>query len=158
MEKEGEKHQCVVASRVSPSGDLAHNPGMFVPWLGIEPVTLWFPGQHSIPWAKPARAHCLDIAQVGYPFSVDGHLGYFCFPAVMNNTNMSVHVHIFVWIYIFKSLGKYLGVELLGYVWNFKSLLKRTVCVQSWLSSSYKSGVTANFLAILWCSTHVESI
>ena len=27
-EREGEKHQCVVASHVPPSGDLAHNPGM----------------------------------------------------------------------------------------------------------------------------------
>ena len=27
-----------------------------VPWLGIEPVTLWFAGQHSIHWATPARA------------------------------------------------------------------------------------------------------
>ena len=24
----GEKHQCVVASHLSPTGDLAHNPGM----------------------------------------------------------------------------------------------------------------------------------
>ena len=27
-----------------------------VPWLGIELVTLWFLGQHSIHWATPARA------------------------------------------------------------------------------------------------------
>ena len=27
-EKEGEKHQCVVASHVVPTGDLACNPGM----------------------------------------------------------------------------------------------------------------------------------
>ena len=27
-EREGKKHQCVVASRVSPTGDLAYNPGM----------------------------------------------------------------------------------------------------------------------------------
>ena len=33
-----------------------------VPWLRIEPVTLWFAGWHSIHWATPARAHryCLD--------------------------------------------------------------------------------------------------
>ena len=35
----GEKPQCVVASRVPPTPDLAHNPGMF-PRLGIEPATL----------------------------------------------------------------------------------------------------------------------
>ena len=27
-----------------------------VPWLGIEPVTLWFADWHSIHWATPARA------------------------------------------------------------------------------------------------------
>ena len=27
-----------------------------MPWLGIEPATLWFAGRHSIHWATPARA------------------------------------------------------------------------------------------------------
>ena len=27
-ERQGEKHQCVVASPTPPTGDLAHNPGM----------------------------------------------------------------------------------------------------------------------------------
>ena len=27
-----------------------------MPWLGIEPVTLWFAGQRSVHWATPARA------------------------------------------------------------------------------------------------------
>ena len=31
-EKEGEKHQCVVASHEPPTGDLAHNPGMCPDW------------------------------------------------------------------------------------------------------------------------------
>ena len=31
-EREGKKHQCVVASQVSPTGDLAHNPGMCHDW------------------------------------------------------------------------------------------------------------------------------
>ena len=35
-EREEEKHQCVVASHVPPTGDLACNPG-----LGIELVTPW---------------------------------------------------------------------------------------------------------------------
>ena len=30
-----------------------------VPWLGIEPVTLWFTGWHSIHWATPVRAWLL---------------------------------------------------------------------------------------------------
>ena len=31
-EREGEKHQCVVASLTPPTGDLAHNPGMCPNW------------------------------------------------------------------------------------------------------------------------------
>ena len=31
-EREGEKHQCVVATRVPPPGDLARNPGMGPEW------------------------------------------------------------------------------------------------------------------------------
>ena len=31
-EREGEKHQCVVASHVAPTGDLARNPGMWPDW------------------------------------------------------------------------------------------------------------------------------
>ena len=31
-EREGEKHQCVVASHVLPTGDLACNPGMYPDW------------------------------------------------------------------------------------------------------------------------------
>ena len=31
-EREGEKHQCVVASHAPPTGDLAHNPGMCPDW------------------------------------------------------------------------------------------------------------------------------
>ena len=40
-EREGEKHQHVVASCVPPTEDLSHNPDM-CPRLGIEPVTVWF--------------------------------------------------------------------------------------------------------------------
>ena len=38
---------------------LSWGPGLqprHVPWLGIEPVTFWFAGQHSIHWATPTRA------------------------------------------------------------------------------------------------------
>ena len=30
-----------------------------VPWLGMEPATLWFTGQHSVHWATPARVRTL---------------------------------------------------------------------------------------------------
>ena len=54
-ERKGEKYQCVVASHKPPTRDLARNPGM-CPRLGIELVTLWFAGQHSIHLTIPARA------------------------------------------------------------------------------------------------------
>ena len=53
-EREGEKHQRVVASCAPPTGDLACNPGM--PGLGIKPGTLCFTVWCSIHWATPARA------------------------------------------------------------------------------------------------------
>ena len=31
-EREGEKHQCVVASHTPPTGDLAGNPGLCPDW------------------------------------------------------------------------------------------------------------------------------
>ena len=54
-EREGEKHQCVVASRVPPTGDLACNPGMCPDWeLNARPFA--FNPQSSIHGATPARA------------------------------------------------------------------------------------------------------
>ena len=54
-EKEKETSMC---------GCLLHTPyqgpGLqprHVPWLGIEPATLWFAGWNSIHWARPARVH-----------------------------------------------------------------------------------------------------
>ena len=32
-----------------------------VPWLGIEPATLWFTGRRSIHWATPARAKVITF-------------------------------------------------------------------------------------------------
>ena len=51
-EKEGEKHP-PVASRMPPTGDLAHNPSRCPDgksnWRPFcELVTFWFAGQHSI--------------------------------------------------------------------------------------------------------------
>ena len=57
-EREGEKHQCVVASRAPPTGDLACNPGMCPNWelnwrpFGLQASTQSFgphqPGLHVI--------------------------------------------------------------------------------------------------------------
>ena len=52
-EREGEKHQCVVASLVTPTGDLAHNPDMCPDWeWNCDPLV----HSLSIHWATPARA------------------------------------------------------------------------------------------------------
>ena len=59
------KHECVVASWVPPTGDLACAT-RHVPWLGIEPGTIWFTGQHSIHWATPVRAKIFIIKKNGY--------------------------------------------------------------------------------------------
>ena len=64
-EREGEKHQCVVASQVPSTRDLAHHPGM-CPWLRIEPVTLCFIGWHSIHGATPARAYSCILVCVAH--------------------------------------------------------------------------------------------
>ena len=50
--------------RLVPSPSFHHYPPLpsplvtvrHVPWQKIEPVTFWFPGQHSTHWATPARA------------------------------------------------------------------------------------------------------
>ena len=53
-EKEREKYQCVVASHVVSTGDLAHNPGTCPDW-----ESNWQPmvcSLHSIHWVTLARA------------------------------------------------------------------------------------------------------
>ena len=53
--REALKHQCVVASHVPHTGDLSPQ-SRHVPWLGIEPPTLWFTDPCSIHWVTTARA------------------------------------------------------------------------------------------------------
>ena len=56
-EKEGEKHQCVVASRVSPTEDLARNPGTYPGWeLNWRPFGLQA-GTQFTELHQPAFAH-----------------------------------------------------------------------------------------------------
>ena len=60
-DREGEEHhQCARAILI---GCLLHVPNWGpgpqprrVPWLGIQPTTFRFTGQHSVHWATPARA------------------------------------------------------------------------------------------------------
>ena len=59
-EREGEKYQRVVTSHAPPNW----GPGSqsrHVPWLGIEPATLWFAGGCASHWATPARALSNDF-------------------------------------------------------------------------------------------------
>ena len=61
-EIEGEKYWCARETSINCPSHASHwGPGpqhKHVPWLGIEPETLQFAGQHSIHWATPARASC----------------------------------------------------------------------------------------------------
>ena len=57
----------------SMCGCLLHSPNRgpglqpsHVPRLGIEPVTIWFTGWHSIHWATPARAPGLFLKRPSY--------------------------------------------------------------------------------------------
>ena len=49
-EREGEKHQCMVASRTPPTGDLARNPGMCSHWESNQQP---FGSQASTPYTEP---------------------------------------------------------------------------------------------------------
>ena len=53
-ERMGEKHQCMVASYMPPSGDLPHNPGMCPDW---EP--------NQRPFGSQARAQSTELHQPG---------------------------------------------------------------------------------------------
>ena len=58
-ERERETSMCGCLSRTPYWG-----PGpqpRHVPWLGIEPMALWFAGRHSIHWAAPAGGICLQF-------------------------------------------------------------------------------------------------
>ena len=63
-EREGEKHQCVVASHTPPTGDLAHNPGMSPDW-----ESSWRPfgSQAGTQSAEPQQpGHNLDVINTFY--------------------------------------------------------------------------------------------
>ena len=57
--REGEKHECVVASRMPPTEDLAHNPGMYPDWeLNQQPFGLQTSAQSTEPH-QPRVSHPL---------------------------------------------------------------------------------------------------
>ena len=58
-----------------------------VTWLGIEPVTFWFAGQHPIYWTTPARAMLFSKVVVSiYILTNSGLLVHFPFLHVLANT------------------------------------------------------------------------
>ena len=60
-EREGEKHQCVVASHVPPTGDLARNPGMCPDWeSNRQPFGLQASTQSTEPY-QPGQNPCFYI-------------------------------------------------------------------------------------------------
>ena len=52
--KDGEKHQCVVASCMLPTGTRPTTQACAL--TGNSTAVLWFSGQHSVHWATPTRA------------------------------------------------------------------------------------------------------
>ena len=72
-ERRGEKHQCVVASRTPPTGDLACNPGMCPDWelnqrlfgsqACAQSTELHQPGHHiHFCHSSPKLGRCTDSA------------------------------------------------------------------------------------------------
>ena len=67
-EREGEKHNCVVASYKSPTGDLAHNPGICPDWES-----------NRQPFGSQARAQSTELHQPGsFLFSWHSTWHWFC--------------------------------------------------------------------------------
>ena len=59
--REGEKHQCVVASCTPHAGDLACNPGMYPDWeLNLQPFGSQSGAQSTEPHQLGPRQHIFD--------------------------------------------------------------------------------------------------
>ena len=93
-EREGEKHQCVVASRALPTGGLAHNPGMCPDWesnqrpfgsqAGTQPTEPHQPGKILIIFRergregerKGERHQCVRKTSITSSMTPTGHLAH----------------------------------------------------------------------------------
>ena len=64
-EREGEKHQCVAASHVPPTGNLAHNPGMCPDWeSNWSPFDLQASTQSTEPHQSGLTAYLFTSASI----------------------------------------------------------------------------------------------
>ena len=70
----GEKHQCVVASHAPPTGDLAHNPGMFPDWESNQRPFGWQAHTQSTELHQPGEI-VLKCYEHHLPFSRTGVIG-----------------------------------------------------------------------------------
>ena len=66
-----------------------------MPWLGIEPATLWFTGRQSIHWSTAARAPLFFLISIIYE-SVDAHnMFLFAYKKILKNIYQTVS-----WLYL----------------------------------------------------------
>ena len=90
-EEEGEKRQCVVASHLPPTGDLAHNPGMCPDW---ESNLLPFGSQSSAQSTEPHHPGLIVISisnPLIFPFVPEWVLTCFDYQSLMSNRLSSLY-------------------------------------------------------------------
>ena len=106
--REGEKHQCI--NVWLPLTHPHQGPGLqsrHVPWLRIEPATLWFAGWCSIHWATLARTDLLFLL-CNSPSNKWRylHLKFFFW------ANMIIYINRFSWKKVVSGFWPYTG-----YIW-----------------------------------------
>ena len=74
-EREGEKHQYVVASHVPPTGDLAHNPGMCPNWESNRQLPS---SQASTPSTEPYQPGLKIYFLIGKCIPFTSSIDYWC--------------------------------------------------------------------------------
>ena len=98
-----EKHQisCLLSTPNQGSGPQPR----YVPWLGIEPVTFQFAGQHWIHWDTPARPHIVLISSIFLSSNIRfWHSDYISFWNELQLCHKCLHIGNFLWHEIICSL------------------------------------------------------
>ena len=131
-EREGEKYQCVVASRMPPTGDLACNPGMCPGW-----EENWWPfgSQCSIHWATPARAKTVINME-----SILIKTNLF-FQSILNSRDKRVGNSMnFIFTMMMLSMS-FLHIN----IYIFSEVLRKSVVIVHWILQFWKFPVTRTF-------------